>query len=103
LAMRHDDVALAAAFPVADPRLGERLCLALVSTGAVRPEPEAILEHLAAAGLSRYDMPEFVLWLAAMPLTASGKVVKRELLRWVADGRVQPQPVRFGSPATAEG
>ena len=48
-------------------------------------------------------MPEFILFLAEMPLTASGKIVKRELVRWVAEGRVQPQRVRSESPAVAEG
>ena len=40
-------------------------------------------------------MPEFILKLTEMPLTASGKILKRELMRWVAEGQVQPQPVQF--------
>jgi len=74
-----------------------------VPTAHTQPDPDAILEHLAAAGVSRYDMPEFILFLPEMPLTASGKIVKRELARWVSEGRVQPQPVRLKSPAAAEG
>jgi acyl-CoA synthetase (AMP-forming)/AMP-acid ligase II len=103
LALRHRMVEQAAVVPLPDPRLGERVCLAVVPTVNARPDPNGILEHLAAAGVSRYDMPEFILFLAEMPLTASGKIVKRELVRWVAEGRVQPQPVRWGSPAAAEG
>ena len=53
---------------------------------------EAMLQHLDRAGLSKYDMPEFIL---LMPLTASGKVIKRELVCRVEEGRVQPVPVRF--------
>jgi len=30
-------------------------------------------------------------------------VAKRELARWVTEGRVQPQSVRLKSPAAAEG
>ena len=86
-----------------DPRLGERVCLALVPMANAQPDPKGILEHLAAAGVSRYDMPEFIVFLAEMPLTASGKIVKRELVRWVTEGRVQPQSVRSRSPAAAEG
>ena len=93
----------AAAVPLPDPRLGERVCLAIVPAANAQPDPNEILEHLAAAGISRYDMPEFILLLAEMPLTASGKIVKRELVRWVTEGRVQPQPVRLKSPAAAEG
>jgi acyl-CoA synthetase len=103
LALRHRMVEQAAAVPLADARLGERVCLAVVPTANMRPDPAGILEHLAAAGVSKYDLPEFILYLAEMPLTASGKIVKRELVRWVEEGRVQPQPVPFKPPATAGG
>ena len=99
LATRHNAVEKAAAFAVADPRLGERVCLAVVTREHLAVEPEAILRHLDAAGLSKYDMPEFILPLEEMPLTASGKVIKRELVRLVEDGREWPLPVRFRPPA----
>jgi acyl-CoA synthetase (AMP-forming)/AMP-acid ligase II len=98
LAARHDAVEKAAAFPVADPRLGERVCLAVVAREDMTVEPEVILQHLDMAGLSRYDMPEFILPLEDMPLTASGKVIKRELVRWVEEGRMRPVHVRFRPP-----
>ena len=95
LALRHPAIEKAAAFGVPDKRLGERICLALVARQNMPLGPQAMLEHLAAAGLSRYDMPEFILPLAEMPLTASGKIVKRELVRWVEESRAQPMPVRL--------
>ena len=97
LAMGHDAVERAAAFAVADPRLGERVCLAVVARKDMEAEPESILRHLDLAGLPQYDMPEFILPLEEMPLTASGKVIKRELARWVEEGRIRPLPVRFRS------
>ena len=103
LAVGHDAVERAAAFAVADPRLGERVCLAVVARKEMEAEPESILRHLDLAGLPQYDMPEFILPLEEMPLTASGKVVKRELARWVEEGRIRPLPVRFRSPARAGG
>src|SRR5258707_15436803 len=103
LALRHDAIEKAAAFPVPDARLGERVCLAVVAHGDRQLEPEAILEHLDAVGLSRYDMPEFILPLSTMPLTASGKLLKRELARWVAEGAVRPVRVRFHSRLAARG
>jgi acyl-CoA synthetase len=103
LALRHPMVEQAAVIPLPDPRLGERVCLAIVPAANAQPDSNGIVEHLAAAGLSRYDMPEFIVFLAEMPLTASGKIVKRELVRWVTEGRVQPQPVRSRSAAPAEG
>jgi len=97
LAMRHAAVEKAAAFPVGDARLGERVCLAVVARRDMRLDPQAILEHFDAFGLSRYDMPEFILPLSEMPLTASGKLLKRELVRRVAEGELRPVPVRFRS------
>jgi acyl-CoA synthetase len=79
---------------VPDARLGERVCLAMVASIGCPIDPEALLRDLASAGLATYDLPEFVLPLSEMPLTASGKIVKRELVRWVAEGRVRPIPVR---------
>ena len=99
LAMGHDAVEKAAAFALADRRLGERVCLVVVARKDMQAEPEAILRHLDMAGLSKYDMPEFILPLDEMPLTASGRVVKRELARWVEEGRVRPVPVSYRSPA----
>ena len=95
LAARHADVAGAAAFPVPDARLGERVCLAVVPRPGRAVPAEAILAHLDAAGLSRYDMPEFMVFVPDLPLTASGKVTKRELAQRVADGTLAPVAVRF--------
>jgi len=101
LALRHDAVEKAAAFPVRDARLGERVCLAVVTRRGRAIDEGALLEHLDASGLSRYDMPEFVLQLSEMPLTATGKVLKRELVRGVAEGQLCPVPARFGSRSPA--
>jgi acyl-CoA synthetase (AMP-forming)/AMP-acid ligase II len=99
LAMRHDAVDKAAAFPVADARLGERVCLAVTLHADAEVEPDALLRHLDVAGLSRYDMPEYLLFLPALPLTASGKIIKRDLVAGVAEGRLHPIPVRFQAQA----
>src|SRR5713226_896813 len=94
LALRHKAVEKAAAFGIPDPRLGERICLAVVLHQNLPLDPDDILRHLDRAGLSKHDMPEFILKLTEMPLTASGKIIKRELMRWVAEGMARPQPVR---------
>jgi len=62
-------------------------------------EPAAILQQLGVDGLSKYDMPEFILPLEEMPLTASGKVRKGDLVRRVTEGSLRPVPVRFRPPA----
>jgi len=100
LAARYPGVEKAAAFAVADARLGERVCLAVVARDGVTVEPEPILQHLDAAGLSKYDMPEFILALDELPLTASGKVIKRELARRVEEGSLRPLPARLPAPSS---
>jgi acyl-CoA synthetase len=53
-----------------------------------------MLAHLDNAGLSKYDMPEYYLVMAEFPMTASGKTLKRELVAWAREGRIQPTPCR---------
>ena len=84
-------VARVACFPVADERLGERVCIAV--TGSV--VADELLAHLGREGLSRYDMPEFFVRLDEFPLTASGKILKRNLVEMVKRGELAPVPVRF--------
>ncbi|MGQ3049194.1 MAG: class I adenylate-forming enzyme family protein [Niveispirillum sp.] len=97
LALTHDAIRKAAVFAVADERLGERVCLAVV--GEVTSD-EA-LHHLAREGLSKFDMPEWFLKLEAFPLTPSGKILKRDLVDRVARGDLKPVPVRYIPPKVA--
>jgi len=96
LAHRHAGVSKAVAFPVADDRLGERVCLAIIPRTPPGPSAEEMLAHLDAAGLSKYDMPEYYLVMTEFPMTASGKTLKRELVAWARNSRIQPTPCRFG-------
>jgi acyl-CoA synthetase len=91
LALRHGQVARVACFPVADERLGERVCIAV--TGGVAADE--LLVHLGREGLSKYDMPEFFVRLEEFPLTASGKILKRNLVEMVKRGELAPVPIRF--------
>ncbi len=98
LAHRHRAVLKAAAFGVPDERLGERVCLSVVPRPGERVQAQELLAHLHEFGLSKYDMPEYFIELDAFPLTASGKILKRELIEWVRGGRIAPQPVRWTEP-----
>lgn len=90
LSLRHPLVEKAACFAVPDPRLGERICIAVI--GAV--DPADLLDHLQREGLSRFDMPEQFLRLETLPLTASGKILKRTLAARVRSGELRPTPIR---------
>ncbi|CAM3344421.1 Cyclohexanecarboxylate-CoA ligase [Bordetella sputigena] len=95
LAMQHAAVARAAVLPVPDARLGEKVCLAVMLKPGASLTGEDMLAHLDASGLSRYDMPEYYIELPEIPLTASGKIFKRDLVEDVRGGRLSPQPVRW--------
>ena len=98
LAHRHPRIRKAAAFPVPDDRLGEKVCLAVIADGEP-PGGDELLDHLAKMGLSKFDMPEYYIALDALPLTASGKILKRTLVEWAVSGRLQPRAVRYqGKP-----
>lgn len=99
LAAMHAAVQRVAAVPVPDQRLGERVCLAVMVRPGKSIDALEILKHLDDAGLSKYDMPEFFLRVDEIPLTASGKVRKRDVTDWIAEGRVTPEPVRFQAKA----
>jgi acyl-CoA synthetase (AMP-forming)/AMP-acid ligase II len=101
LAMRHPLVERVAAVPVADERLGEKVCLAVMWRAGARVEAAEMLAHLDAVGLSKYDMPEYFLDVDQIPLTPSGKIRKRDIVDWIAQGRVAPTPVRGPAGKTA--
>lgn len=97
LALQHNAVDKAAVIGVPDDRLGERVCLVVtLRPGNSLPSKE-ILAHLDESGLSRYDMPEYLVRLDSMPLSPSGKILKRRLVEWVDAGRLHPEPVRFAA------
>jgi acyl-CoA synthetase len=99
LAMRHAAIARCAAFPVPDRRLGEKVCLAVIPHDGEAVDADELLAHLHGAGLSRYDMPEYFIAIGSFPLTASGKILKRELVQWAKDGHIQPTPIRWRDPS----
>jgi acyl-CoA synthetase len=101
-AMRHAAVDKVAVFPVPDARLGEKACIAVITRDSQALDPQELLAHLDAHGLSRYDMPEYFLALDVFPTTASGKILKRALAEMVRDGQIEPIPVRWSPRAQSQ-
>lgn len=98
LAHRHPSIAKAAAFGIPDDRLGEKVCLAIIAQDSVQMTAQTVMQHLHDVGLSKYDMPEYFIQMPAFPLTASGKILKRELKEMAARQDINPQAVRWKSP-----
>jgi acyl-CoA synthetase (AMP-forming)/AMP-acid ligase II len=101
LAGRHAQVERAAVVPVADARMGEKVCLVVMPRAGKTVDPMNILQHLDAEGLSKFDMPEYFISVTDIPLTASGKILKRDLVVQIEDGRITPQPVKWSGAAAA--
>lgn len=95
LTMRYPQVERAAALAVKDERLGEKVCLVVMAKNGAQVDPGSLLTHLNAEGLSKYDMPEYFLQVDEIPLSASGKMLKRALQPALANGSLSPQPIRF--------
>lgn len=90
--LRHPAVSEAAVYAVPDPRAGDQLVAALVTTAPITPgDWEAFLA--AQADLGTKAWPRFVRILDALPRTATNKVLKRDLRAegaaptWIRDER----------------
>lgn len=79
------DISAAAVVPVADTRLGERVCLVVeVADGQVAPDLEVVRSAFLAHGVAHYKTPEQVQVLGRLPLTPVGKVDKVAVRRLLA-------------------
>jgi acyl-CoA synthetase len=98
LATRHPRIEHAAALPMPDDRLGEKVCLTVMFSAHKTMAFDDILAHLAKAGLSRYDMPEYILAVDDIPLMANGKIARRSLAQSLVAGLLVPEPVHYRVP-----
>ena len=96
LTVKHPAVLKAAAFPVADERLGERVCLAIITRDGTAVDADQMLDHLNEHGLSKYDMPEYFICLDAFPQTASGKILEARTGRIGESGQDQARAGALG-------
>jgi acyl-CoA synthetase len=95
LAMRHAAVERAVAVPIPDERLGEKVGIVVMLRHGHELAPEELLAHLDAGGLSKFDMPEYYVAVSEIPLTASGKIRKVDVLEQIRDGILAPKPIRW--------
>jgi len=76
----HPSIALAAAVPMPDPTLGERVCVFVeLRAGASSPTLEQLQQHLAARGTGKELWPERLVVLETLPRSSGAKVAKGEL------------------------
>ncbi len=75
----HPAVALAAAVAMPDPVFGERVCVYAELRAGATLSLEALVAHLAAAGVSKEWFPERLEIVDALPRASGGKVAKQAL------------------------
>jgi acyl-CoA synthetase (AMP-forming)/AMP-acid ligase II len=66
-----------------DERLGERGCACVVLNPGCTLDFDTMVGRLRVAGLATYKLPERLVLLDGLPVTASGKVQKHEILRQI--------------------
>ena len=82
LLIAHDRVADAAVIGVPDEDFGARLCAFVVAADEAPGEEE--LKSYVKENLARYKVPREVRFVDELPRNATGKVLKRELVKQVA-------------------
>ena len=75
------EVRQVAVIGIPDERLGERGCACVVLKPGAGLDFQTLVDRLRTKGLATYKLPERMLVLDTLPVTASGKVRKHELVR----------------------
>jgi fatty-acyl-CoA synthase len=82
---RHDEVVEVAAIGVDDDEFGKRLRAFVVRADGAGVTEDELREHVKS-NLARYKVPREIVFLDELPRNATGKVLKRELAEYDADG-----------------
>lgn len=78
VAVAHPAIASAAAIAMPHPKWDERPVLVAVAAGAEKPTLEEIHAHMSEH-FAKWQLPDDVIWVDALPLTATGKISKLTL------------------------
>jgi 3-(methylthio)propionyl---CoA ligase len=84
-AMGHPEVAMAAVIGIPDEKWGERPLLIAVPSPESEPTKASVLEYLSGT-LARWQLPDDVIFVEALPMGATGKVQKTKLREQYATG-----------------
>jgi 3-(methylthio)propionyl---CoA ligase len=74
----HSEVLMAAAIGVRHPKWDERPILLVVPRPGCTPAPDSILAHLGMH-FAKWQLPDAIVFVEALPMTATGKLNKRQL------------------------
>ncbi|KZS61193.1 (2,3-dihydroxybenzoyl)adenylate synthase [Mycobacterium ostraviense] len=89
--LSHPAVWSAAAVPLPDPDLGEKICLAVVFAGPTLTLAE-LNRYLDECGVAAHARPDLLVAMPSLPKTPVGKIDKKAIARQVADAqKVSPR------------
>ena len=91
VAMSHPGVANCAVVAVPHPKWDERPLLIVQRAIGAEPDPEELRAHVGRH-LARWQVPDDVVFVDKLPLTATGKVSKRTLRERFADHPLRHAP-----------
>jgi len=83
LIVLHPDVTHAGLVAMPDDALGEKSCAFVVSHNPSL-KPPALRRHLMELGIAEYKLPDRIRFIETMPLTAVGKIDKKQLRQLLA-------------------
>ena len=92
LLLDFPEVDRAAVVGLPDERLGERVCACVVLAPGTELDFDTMMDRLRAIGLATYKLPERLEILEALPITASGKVQKFEIVDRLTGPSPGPPP-----------
>ena len=92
LLLDFPEVDRAAVVGLPHERLGERVCACVVLAPGTDLDFETMVGRLRAIGLATYKLPEQLEVLDALPVTASGKVQKFEIVHRLSGSLPSPAP-----------
>ncbi|CAB4585035.1 MAG: AMP-binding protein [Actinobacteria bacterium] len=80
----YQDVARVAVVGMPDATWGENVCAVVVTVPGVKLDPVALVAHVRQS-LAGFKVPRHVVVVDELPATASGKVRKADLRRWLSE------------------
>lgn len=83
-AVSHPDIAMCAAIGVPHPKWDERPIIVAVAVDGKEPSLEELREHLAPH-FAKWQLPDDIVWVESLPMTATGKVSKLNLRKLLDD------------------
>jgi acyl-coenzyme A synthetase/AMP-(fatty) acid ligase len=86
LLLDFPEVDKAAVVGLPDERLGERVCACVVLAPGTELAFDVMVERLRGIGLATYKLPQRLAVLEALPITASGKIQKFEIVNRLLGG-----------------